>query len=309
MKNLTYLWAFILILLCSACNKDDVVAPDFEVIVDKKEVKINDSITFSFSGSPDVITFYSGEKNREYKYKERTTLPGGKKELTISTQVTYGSQSNNLRLLASANFDGNYTPEALKAAKWTDITDKFTLSVSPSGVLGPITVSNKVDVSDLFVSGKPLFFAFKYQGQATTSGATTTQRGWRIYEFNLNNTFPDGTVSAIATRATGGWQPINVEDAVKTNGTSKWVYISNMFYYDPSSSLLASEGWYVTKALLADGISPDKGVPIKEYSQRRESYKYAFNTPGTYKVTFVGSNVNYTGQKEVVKEIEIKVLP
>lgn len=309
MKNLIYSLALISALLLSACNKDEVTTPDFSVEVNKKEVKVNDSITFTFSGTPDVITFYSGEKNREYQYKDRIKLLGGKKELTIKSQVTYGRQTDNLRLMVSSNFDGNYTVESLKAATWTDITSRFTWSVSPAGVLGPQTTSPTVDVSDLFVDGKPLFFGFKYQGEATTTGTTTSQRGWRIYDFNLNNTFPDGTVAQIATRATGGWQPINVTDAVLANGNSKWVYISTMFYYDPASSLLASEGWYITKALLADGISPDKGVPIKEYSQRRESYNYAFSVPGTYKVTFVGSNVNYTGQKQVVREVEIKVVP
>lgn len=308
MKNRKYLLGLVVLPFLAFCTKDNVESPAFDVSVEAKTYKVNDSVRFSFTGTPDIITFYSGEKGKEYQYKDRTIAEGGKKELNITTQITYGSQTDNLRLMASTDFKGVYDSASVKKATWTDITSKFKLSTSPVGVLGTNTTSGKVDISDVVVAGQPLFLAFKYVGLATTTGTATTQRGWRIYNFDLTNTYADGTVITMASRTNAGWTPVNIVDAVSATGASKWVYIATMFYYDPMSSLKASEGWYITKPFLADNISPDKGVPIKEYSQRRSSYAYAFTKPGVYKVSFVASNSNYTGQKSTVKEFEITVV-
>lgn len=308
MRNKKYLLGLAVLPFLAFCTKDNVESPAFDVSVEARTYKVNDSVRFSFTGAPDIITFYSGQKGKEYQYRDRTIAEGGKKELSITTQVTYGSQTDNLKLLASTDFNGVYDSSSVKKATWTDITGKFKLSTSPAGVLGTSTASGKVDISDVVIAGKPLFLAFKYVGLATATGTATTQRGWRIYNFDFINTYADGTVITLASRTNAGWTPVNIVDAVSASGASKWIYTASMFYYDPMSSLKESEGWYITKPFLADNISPDKGVPIKEYSQRRSSYAYAFPKAGVYRVTFVGSNVNYTGQKSVVKEFEITVV-
>ncbi|SMC43689.1 DUF5017 domain-containing protein [Pedobacter africanus] len=307
MKNKKYLAGLALLPFLAFCTKDDVVTPAFDVTVEAREYKVNDSVRFIIKDAPDVITFYSGEKNKEYKYKDRVVVEGRKKELSINTQVTYGSQTDNLKLMVSNDFTGTYDEASVKKASWKDITSKFTLSVSPAGVLGPKVSSGKVDITDELVAGKPVFFGFKFVG-AASPGTTSTQRGWRIYNFDLTTTDPDGTSTVLASRTNAGWNPVNILDAVSAAGTSKWIYTTDMFYYDPMSSLVESEGWYITKGFLPDNMSPDKGTPIKDYTQRRNTYAYAFKAEGEYTVTFVGSNVNYTGEKSVIKEFKIKVV-
>ncbi|MNK01767.1 hypothetical protein D3C87_195750 [compost metagenome] len=308
MKNKKYLVGLALLPFLASCTKGDVQTPAFDVTVEERVYKINEPIKFVINDAPDVITFYSGEKTKEYKYRDRIVVEGRRKELALTTQITYGSQTDNLKIMVSNDFTGTYDEASVKKATWKDITSKFTLSTSPSGVLGPRVASGKVDITDDLVGGKPLFIGFQFVGKAST-GTTSTQRGWRIYNFDLTTTDKDGTSTSLATRTNAGWNPVNILDAVNpVTGASKWIYTTDMFYYDPMSSLVESEGWYITKGFLADLMSPDKGTPIKDYTQRRSDYTYSFKDEGEYIVTFVGSNVNYTGEKAVVKEFKIKVV-
>jgi hypothetical protein len=308
MRNKKYLAGLAVLPFLAFCTKDDVQTPDFDVTVEAREYKINDSVRFTIKEAPDVISFYSGEKGKEYRYRDRIVVEGRRKELALTTQITYGSQTDNLKIMASNDFTGTYDEVSVKKATWKDITSKFTLSTSPNGVLGPKVASGKVDITDDIIAGKPLFIGFQFVGQGSP-GTTSTQRGWRIYNFDLTTTDKDGTSTSIATRTNAGWTPVNILDAVSpATGASKWIYATDMFYYDPMSSLVESEGWYITKGFLPDNMSPDKGTPIKDYTQRRTSYTYAFKAEGEYTVTFVGANINYTGQKTVVKEFKIKVV-
>ncbi|SMC86020.1 protein of unknown function [Pedobacter nyackensis] len=308
MKNRKYLVGLAVLPFLAFCTKDDVQTPSFDITVEAREYKINDSVRFIIKDAPDVLSFYSGEKGKEYQYRDRIVVEGRRKELALNTQIIYGSQTDNLKIMVSNDFTGTYDEASVKKATWKDITSKFTLSTSPINLLGPRVSSGKVDITDDIIAGKPLFVGFKYVGLASP-GTASTQRGWRIYGFDLTTTDKDGTSTSIATRTNAGWSPVNIIDAVSpTTGASKWIYVADMFYYDPMSSLVESEGWYITKGFLPDNMSPDKGTPIKDYTQRRTSYAYSFKAEGEYTVTFVGSNVNYTGEKEVVKEFKIKVV-
>lgn len=310
MKNRKYLVGLVVLPFLAFCTKDDVQTPDFDVTVETREYKINENVTFSFKGAPDNISFYSGEKGKEYQYRNRTVVEGRKKLLNIKTQLAYGSQVDNLKLMVSNDFTGAYDLEGLKKASWKDVTSKFRLATADVGKLGDTLSSGKVDITNELVAGKPFFVAFKYVGLSSPT-TTPTQRTWRIYNFDLTTVDIDGTSTILANRSNAGWTPVNVVDAVNaTTGLTKWNFTGSttFFYYDPMSSLLESEGWLITKGFLADVMSPDKGTPIKDYTQRREDYTYSFKTEGVYTVTFVGSNINYTGEKSVVKEFKIKVV-
>jgi hypothetical protein len=307
MKNIKYLAVLALLPFLTFCTKDEVQTPAFDVTVEATTYKINDSVRFTIKDAPDVISFYSGEKGKEYQYRDRIVVEGRRKELALNTQITYGTQTDNLKIMVSNDFTGTYDEASVKKATWKDVTSKFTLSTSPINILGPRVSSGKVDITDDIVAGKPLFVGFKYVG-AASPGTTSTQRGWRIYAFDLTTTDKDGTITTLASRTNAGWNPVNIMDAVSAAGSSKWIYTTDMFYYDPMSSLVESEGWYITKGFLPDVMAPDKGTPIKDYTQRRTAYSYAFKTEGEYTVTFVGTNVNYTGEKAVIKEFKIKVV-
>lgn len=52
---------------------------------------------------------------------------------------------------------------------------------------------------------------------------------------------------------------------------------------------------------------PDRGVPIKDISQRLDKYSYIYTDPGVYKVVFAAFNVAGTKQISTSKEIDITV--
>lgn len=77
----------ILFLLLSACNKKEVVAPDFNVAVaqGKTTFKVDEQIDFTFSGNPNYITFYSGEAGKMYEFRDRITA-GARTDIGVPIQ-------------------------------------------------------------------------------------------------------------------------------------------------------------------------------------------------------------------------------
>lgn len=290
--------------LMASCDKRDKLdAPDFNVSTAQSTYKVGDSVVFNFSGSPDVITFYSGEPGSEYQHRNRTELEGGTTYMSFSSRVLYGSQANNVRVMASTDFSGKYDTNAVKEATWTEITDRFTMATAPGGAVGVEIQSGVVNISDLIVKGKPIYLSYRYVGEKPP-GATPTQRTWRIMSFNLNNTYPDGTVASLSNLFGAGWVNVDFQ-----NPNNLWKNETGAGYlqFAPNSSLVESEDWAISKPFFVAQVSPDKGVAIKEYMARKSEHTYIFTEPGTYRVTFVGSNTNAKEVKPVVRELDITI--
>lgn len=303
MNKLKYLLGILTLPLMFACQKNDPVEPSFDVKTDKLEYSVADSVRFSISGYADVVSFYSGEAGKEYRYKDRTESTDSKMKLNINTQVVFASQKNNLSLLYSTDFNNVYSVEGIKAATWTDITNRFTWSPDIGSINGARTSSGEVDLSDLPVSGKPVYFAFKYVGQESTTPALGG-RTWRIYEFKLYNKNAANVETALASVTTAGWLAIDV-----INPVNKWTIQTTEpnLYFAPASTTSASEDWAVSRAIFPTAAKPDTGVGIKGYLDKMSNYTYKFAAPGVYTVTFVAKNTNNLGQKEVVKSLTITV--
>ncbi|WP_207424638.1 DUF5017 domain-containing protein [Desertivirga brevis] len=284
-----------------ACTKEEVSIPDFDVSVNGTEYTTQDSVTFNFQGDADIVTFYSGERGKMYEFKNRIEAVG-KLELNMETQVLFGSQANNLSVLVSTDFNNTYDSTNVKAATWTDITSRFTLSSAAAGASGARVVSSKVDVSDLAVQGKPMYFAYRYIGQPISPAS---QRTWRIYAFNLTNTLPDNTVLSAATISTAGW--LNVDFAHPTRWTIQ-ATAPVLFYAPVSGTITRSEDWAISKALYPTTVNPDLGTAIKTFLDKpMRSFKYKFPSPGQYDVTFVANNANNQGQETKVKTIRLTI--
>lgn len=304
MKKLRSIAALMMVPFIWSCTKTNVEAPKFDVSTDKTEYKVGDSITFKINGDPDIITFYSGEKGKEYQYKDRSNVTDGTLGLEIKTQVLYGTQPNNLRLVYSTDFNGTYDTTNVRKATWTDITNRFTLSTAAAGAVGAQVSSGVVNISDIVATNKPMYFAFKYVGDKVPSGTTTTQRTWRIYNFDLNNTLPDGSVLNVASINTGSWLALDF-----VNTANKWTVqgTAPALFFTPASTLNPSEDWVISKALFPTGVNPDLGTAIKSYIQKLSTYRYAFSKAGTYTVTFVAANGGKSGSESVVKQLTITV--
>ncbi|RZM24615.1 MAG: DUF5017 domain-containing protein [Pedobacter sp.] len=304
MKKIVYSLVILAALATSSCRKDEPERPSFEVKVGKSEFNVNDTVTFDLKGSADIISFYSGETGKEYRYKDRIDAEGLKLQLTLGTRVLYGMQTNNLSLLCSSTFGGMYSPSGIKEEEWTDITSKFTLSATPAGqATTTTTLSGPVDLSEYVVKDKPIYFAFKYKSDAS---ATTAAGGrtWRIYNFDLETVSGTGTKSTVTTARTGGWIAIDIE-----NAANKWVIATTApFLYLAPGNTSPSLDWVISSPFQPTSVNPDKGVPIKALlDQMGSSYKHVFRAPGNYRVTFLAKNVNGHGEKEVIKELDIVV--
>jgi len=302
MNKLKYILGALLIPAIYACKKDTPDEPTFNVSTAKTEYSVADSVEFKMDGYADVIGFYSGEAGKEYRYKNRLESNEGKLHLNISTRVLFAAQANNLSLMYSTNFDNLYTPAGIAAATWTDITNRFTLSTAPAGANGAITPSADVDLSDLPIAGKPIYFAWRWIGQASTS-AGTGGRTWRIHAFNLTNKTTTSAIP-IATVTSAGWLAVDVKNSV-----NKWTIqaADPSLFFAPAGTLEESEDWAVSKVLYPNKVSPDKSIGIKAYTDRMKNYKHRFNQPGTYTVTFIAKNGLNGNVKEVVRELTVTI--
>ena len=175
----------------TSCNKDivpNLPDPTFDVTTKSSTFKAGQPVTFLFTGTAHSISFYSGETLKDYTFKGGrivdVTGAGATMEFTSSLQT--GTQTNQLSIMASTNFTGDYSSVAsVKAATWTDITSRFTLGTSATFV-----ATGAKDISDLIVSGKPIYIAFKYvtNSQAPTPGGNGLARQWYIQTFAIKST-------------------------------------------------------------------------------------------------------------------------
>lgn len=288
----------------SACQRDEVDFSAAEITTDKVVYNVNDSVRFQFTDDADMITFYSGEKGKEYKHRNRVELEGGDLRLNMETQVLYGTQTDNLKLFVSTDFTGTYTADGVAAANWVDISDRLKWCVAASGAVGVRTVSDYASIKDLLKPGQPIYFGFKYKGGKSTTGAAQ-QRTWRVYQFNVQNKFSDTEIVPVSNRIGAAWTSVTTVPSDK----GVWIFNnSDMIYYNPESNLLDVERWAISKRFDPNKVAPDNGQSIKKYPDNKmQKFAYAFSKAGEYEVTFVFVNGNYNDVKETVKTVKVIV--
>ncbi|NII28467.1 DUF5017 domain-containing protein [Pseudoflavitalea sp. X16] len=157
------LWLFIgYCLLAGSCSKKlgKVDAPAFEVTVKKTTFKVGEPVLFSFKGEQDNIAFYSGEGFNDYAFKDGRVInvSGKGVALDFATQLSgTGTQTNQLSVWISGDYNGKNDLANIQAATWANITDSFTLATAATSV-----ASGKADISSWFTPGKPVYIGFKY---------------------------------------------------------------------------------------------------------------------------------------------------
>ncbi|WP_119080540.1 DUF5017 domain-containing protein [Chitinophaga alhagiae] len=307
---------YIVIVLCSgivaACEKKDTaVAPDFNVtgyevasMVDSSGNEVK-QVTFGFSGDAQIVSFYPGIMGNDYSYREGRMLDIKGLLSSFSTTLNNGTQENQLSVLVSSDFNGTYDIGNIRAATWTDITDRFTLNSRNASASLP---SGTKDVKDLLVEGKPFYYAFRYICKPqSVHGANST---WRIRAFSLESQTDLGTVP-LASLTTADWQLIN-EGAVVDPGRGAVIESSGAIRLNGNHLHKEedTESWAVSKGfvLAKTDMGPDRPIAIKSViNPRLTTYAFNYTAPGTYKVAFIASNTSYEGQYSVVREIEITV--
>lgn len=197
-------------LLMASCEKPtlEAEAPAFDVTAEKTTYKAGEVVKFKITGGEtQSIAFYSGELKKEYDSKAGRLIDvaGAGATLAFSSSVQLGTQANQVSFFASTNFNGDYSSVAkVKAATWVDITSKFKL-----GTAAAFLASGTIDVSDLIVAGKPIYFAFRYNTKAQATNGIARQ--WYIQSFTVNSKkLLDNTLAlTIADQAGAGFRIVD----------------------------------------------------------------------------------------------------
>jgi len=295
-----YFTALILpLLVFSACKKEQIVlTPDFDVTVDKTTYAVNEPITFNFTGTGDVVTFFSGAPGKEYKYKDRYRVDGKPQMLFTSFRQGTSTQANTLSVLLSKDFTNIYDIDNLQKATWTDITSRATLSTGVDN-----TASGVIDLTDLQTPDVPINIAFKYTAK---KDAVVAQPTWTIKNFVINNV-ADGIIYpiGISTAAPSiSWGAVNVLGANAWSSTA-----TQLQFTGGAINAEDNEDWIITQPIQLDRVQRVFGLNIKN-SPTATLTKYIFTgyiATGTYTVTFEAINANKWDKKTIVKEFTITV--
>lgn len=296
MRNSIYL--LIIVIIFISCAKEKVTTPSLEVTTSSLTYKAGDTVTFNFTGNPDNITFYSGEPGHNYEFRDRTTAENDL-QINFKTWVQFGLIYKNLQLLVSNNYSGVADTTNVRAATWTDISDRAVFSTgqdnTPSG-----TISLK-EFADPKNTAARIYVAFKYTDYKKTLG----QNRWVVRTFEANNISADGVVSPVAVLSSAGWKAFDFK-----NPASVWsVTTVQLLMFGGNKDADDNEDWVITKGFDPFYIKPDAGVALKNISTVLPSYKYTYTKPGTYKVVFDVSAVRYNGEKRTTKELTLTITP
>lgn len=298
-----------LVAMLYACKREKVGNPTFDASVSKTSYKVGDSVIFNFTGSANIIQFWSGEPAHVYDNRSRTMATGATNVFSFSSataNLAAGNvgQTNNLKVLVSTNFSGIVDSINIRKATWTDITSRVALATNATTLS-----SGNVNVSDFQnTSRDSLFLAFKYQ--STTSSAASRARQYTLSAFTFQNTFPNGIVYAHNTINTdvryGGFQAYSFKTpAVKDS--IRWA-IGGTLTIAQGVDNLSDEDWAISKGFNLGFVPPDVAVGIQNSNVNSlTQYVYKYTTPGTYVVTFVALDVYGNQTNQVIKQLTITV--
>lgn len=288
--------SLILLVFCLAfagCDKYQLDEPEFSVSVEKQTYKVGETVKFNFVGKPDNITFFSGEIGKTYEFRDRTSL-SGKAELQF-TSFRQNNKPNTLKFLYSTDFVGVVDSVNITKATWVDITSRVTLS---SGVDN--TPSGLVDVTDLQALNKPVYFVFRY----TDVTSTTAQATWTLRDFVVRNTV-NNRAFEILNLADAGWGRFSM-----INKTNIWTVTSTgLRFTGGAANTPNNDAWVIARPANLSFVTKDVGEGIKDINLNLPSYNHIYNTPGSYKVTFLAQNANIEGSKMITKELTLTITP
>lgn len=185
-------------------------------------VKKGTSVSFLFNGDPDFITFYSGEPQKEYKYRDRIMMePEDLATYTLSFGVTaMGGSIGNADIsinisdqfpgIAKNNFDAD--KQLLEEYEgWTSLLDKSSTGEYPSIVWSTEAEATKRENVKWLThelksyQGKEITLAIHYEGQKNTSA----QPKFFFMNMKMIKTFTNGETLEIPVN-NFGFTPVNV---------------------------------------------------------------------------------------------------
>ena len=298
------------------CQHDVVDEIDFNVTLDKDNTYlVGEPVRFNFTGNVENIVFYSGESGAEYRYSERYSIPVESIEsatLNMSILSQYG-KAGVLKCWVTDKYDGLWGDdgekdrELIRSLAETDMKDWKEVEYTDPGSGGTVDIS--LDILDLknnfcvafhwnpIYDGKNAQRTYKINGEVELNikdlGVSKMDFGGLDFTAVMMNEEREAYI------ATGKNGEIILNDKVydlffKGCGGTEFTY--------------ALDGWAVSRPRPLNKVANDKGLPIKNTQNYLESYEYTWNEPGTYTVTFVGTNANYKGSSQEIKEMKVTIV-
>ncbi len=297
-------------LLATSCDDSlEITEPhDFNVTTEKATYSVGEEITFQFSGTPGIITCYTGETGNDYAYKDGRTLVVNSAELSMNTAnpTATGAQPRQYSVWLSTDFNGNYSDFShITAATWTEITSRFTYSTNAT-----FTPAGNLDLSEFIVPGKPLYVGFRYITRPQQQNGVV--RRWLVENFAMRAITPTGSI-LLANLPDAGFRfveqhPVTAPSQSTLTATRLTLWGNNFTPdHDP-----ASETWAISRGFVIGDIDlgPDRPIKVRGNSDApTESFTYTYATPGTYKVHFIATNATAKEQTSVIRELNLEITP
>ncbi|ADY51665.1 hypothetical protein Pedsa_1095 [Pseudopedobacter saltans DSM 12145] len=307
LKHFFFMAMLLAVVSCKKENRLKLDKLDFDVQASATEVQVNKTVDFYFSGDAELLSFYSGEFLNDYNFKEGRMLDiTGGQSISFTSAVDKGSQTNQLSVWASTDFDGNYQNlESIHQATWTDITNRFTLATTNTFV-----TSGEKDITDIYKSGKPLFIAYKYNTLSQLDYGDA--RIWMIQDFKIQGQTAEGKLKVLGLNE-AGFRIIDENPTThpaRSVVTTSRITMQGNLYTDNWSP--GGYHWAISKPLYLDvlNLGPDRAQALKgSENPMPDVFTHKFTKPGTYEVKFIGSVQNINKHKEIIKTITITVKP
>ena len=309
-----------LTLLATSCNRDYALSDPSLQVSAPAEVKAGQRVTFTLSGEQDILSFWSGENGNDYTYRFKDRV--GEGDMALNFKVTTASGVNghpnpsSLPFSYSTDFSGEYSIEAMNAATWKDITSDF---VWPDDVGVSNQDAGTYKMENMFPDAEtPVYLRFYYHVNAfdatLNGGAGNGRTQWTVNALRIFSETPAGDVTAYNMYDQDwhlllgdGCETIPSANLPALPTTSERLLFRSQFR--PEVDLHA---WAISGPIHKVGemnLGRDKAMGIKSSSDPQlRSFTYIYNKPGNYHVAFVGVNASSEGHREVVRELDIKVV-
>ena len=290
-----------IMLFLSSCTKD-VKTPNIAISIAEQ---IGDSIVFSISGEADNITFYSGENGSNYEKREEFNSQDGTPLFQFVSQTKSGATlPKNLSVLVSTDFNGKYDADNVKAATWTNITDRVTFPTTNTDVS-----SGVIDLNDLAIADKPVYIAYRYLSEEPD---TRAQRYFSIGLFSLKSQYTDADDFVLASSVnTGYFKSVDMagpDNAWTINTASSTAY--RLIHNANAAALAADDDWIISRSFDVSQRKADVAgsVNVKSIATSSPStFSWKYPGPGIYTATFISQNARVDQQKESVTQISINI--
>lgn len=316
MKNRKFILAGIILVTMwfqSCEDLNEVQTPSFNVSLENQTIKAGEPVEFTVENTPDFLNFYSGEFGKEYKNRERTSAEGAV-YMSFNNRQQWGLGENakgTLSVLASTDYDGTGTTEAIELATWTDISDRFNISEDYD--LNNWTYSGDANVVDLDTGGI-IYFAIRMYAEEH-SGTGHRQPEWHINNFSIRKDLDDsGNFLNILTAGTvnsSGFNRRSVDGETFDWNGHQWYWDSGedrkYWKFRSENPRHRNDDWLIADGVNLSAVLPDRGTPLKTYSSKLESFTHTYTEAGTYTITMVGNNTTSYGSEEKIQEFTITV--